>query len=113
VVQIAHPIDFAGKRRVLLALAHALGALDGLGRRIVSTDEARRLAQESLDAGEERLKAGVSTTFEVLELQKKLAENEAAEIRARADYNKAVSEYYRQTGTSLRVRFSVASRPSA
>ena len=36
-------------------------------------------------------------------MQKKLTEAEAAEIRARADYNKAVAEYYRQTGTSLRV----------
>jgi outer membrane protein len=38
----------------------------------------------------------------VLELQEKLSEAEAAEIRARADYNKAVAEYYRQTGTTLR-----------
>ena len=67
-----------------------------------STTESSRLAQESLDAGEQRLKAGTGTTFEVLELQKKLIEAEAAQLRARADYNKAVSEYHRQTGTALR-----------
>ena len=71
-------------------------------QRIVSTSEASRLAEESLDAGQERLRAGTGTTFEVLELQKRLIEAEAAELRARADYNKAVSEYERQTGTALR-----------
>lgn len=71
--------------------------------RITSTHEARVLAQESLDAGEERLRAGTGTTFEALELQKKLAEAEAAELRAHSDYNKAIGEYYRQTGTTLRV----------
>jgi hypothetical protein len=34
-------------------------------------------------------------------LQEKLAQAESAEIGAKADYNRAVSEYYRQTGTSL------------
>ena len=48
--------------------------------------------------------AGGGTTFEVLELQKKLTEAEAAVLRAEADYNKAIGEYHRQTGTSLRVQ---------
>ncbi len=71
--------------------------------RIVSTTEASAIAQESLSAGEERLRAGAGTTFEVLELQKKLIEAAAAELRARSDYNKAVSEYHRQTGVTLRL----------
>ncbi len=71
--------------------------------RITSTSEASALAQESLAAGEERLRAGAGTTFEVLELQKKLIEAEAAELRARSDYNKAVSEYHRQTGITLQL----------
>jgi outer membrane protein TolC len=70
--------------------------------RIESTSEASRLAQESLDAGEQRLKAGTGTTFEVLELQKKLVEAQSAEIRARADHNKAVAEFNRKTGRTLR-----------
>ena len=52
---------------------------------------------------EARLIAGTGTTFEVLELQKKLTEAETAELRARADYNKAVGRYRFQTGTTLRV----------
>ena len=41
---------------------------------------------------------------EVLALQKKLAEAETAELRAKADYNKAVAKCQQQTGTTLRVR---------
>ena len=52
-----------------------------------------------------RLRVGRAVTFEVLELQKRLAEAQTAEIRARADYNKAVSEYQRQIGTTLRVNY--------
>ncbi len=71
--------------------------------RIASTVEASALAKESLAAGEQRLRAGAGTTFEVLELQKKLIEAEAAELRSRSDYNKSISEYQRQTGNTLRV----------
>ena len=91
------------EQQIVVDVDNASGQVVTSRERIVSTAEARRLAQESLDAGEERLKAGVGTTFVVLELQSKLALAEAAEIRARADYNIAVGKYYQQTGTSLRV----------
>lgn len=89
------------EQQIVVQVDNASGEVLTARERIRSTDAARRLAQETLDAGGERLKAGVLTTFEVLELQRKLAEAEAAEIRAKADYNKAVSEYYRQTGVTL------------
>ena len=69
----------------------------------VANREARRLARESLSAGEARLVAGTGTTFEVLQLQKQLADAETAELRAIADYNKAVAQYRLQTGTTLQV----------
>jgi hypothetical protein len=39
----------------------------------------------------------------VLQLQKQLADAETAELRAIADYNKAVAKYRLETGTTLRV----------
>jgi outer membrane protein TolC len=91
------------EQQIVVDVDNASGQIVTGKERIASTSEARKLAQESLDAGEERLRAGTGTTFEVLELQKKLAEAEAAELRAQADYNKAIGEYQRQTGTTLRV----------
>lgn len=91
------------EQQIVVDVDNASGQIVTSRQRIASTVEARRLARESLSAGEERLRAGTGTTFEVLELQEKLATSEYAELLARSDYNKAVAEYHRQTGTSLRV----------
>ena len=90
------------EQQIVVDVDNASGQVITARQRIASTRESRKLAQESLNAGDERLKAGTGTTFEALELQKKFAEAQFAELRAQADYNKAVSEYHRQTGTTLR-----------
>ena len=92
------------EQQIIVDVDNAAGQITTNRERIESTSEARKLAKESLEAGEERLRAGTGTTFEVLELQRRLAEAELAELRARSDYNKAVAEYFRQTGTTLRER---------
>ncbi|MDB6152283.1 MAG: Outer rane efflux protein [Chthoniobacteraceae bacterium] len=94
------------EQQIVVDVDNASGQIITSRERIASTSEAHLLAQESLDAGEIRLRTGSGITFEVLELQKKLAEAEQAELRSRADYNKALSEYRRQTGTTLR-RYNV------
>ena len=91
------------EQQIIVLVDNASGAVTTARQRIEATREARRLAKESLVAGEGRLIAGIGTTFEVLELQKRLAEAETAEIRSLADYNKAVARYHQQTGTTLRV----------
>ncbi len=90
------------EQQIVVNVDNASGQIITSRQRIVSTTEASLLAQKSLDAGQERLRAGTGTTFEVLGLQKKLIETEAALLRARTDYNKAMSEYLRQIGTALR-----------
>ncbi|MEQ1860489.1 MAG: TolC family protein [Chthoniobacteraceae bacterium] len=99
------------EQEIVVRVDNANGSVVTARQRIASTQEARALAKESLDAGEERLRAGTGTTFEVLELQKKLAEAESAELRAHTDFNKAVSGYHRQTGTSLREHHVVLDAP--
>lgn len=91
------------EQQIMVDVDNASGQIVTARERIASTSEATRLAQESLDAGEVKHTAGTATTFEVLDLQQKLASAQAAELRARSDYNKAVSEYQRQTGTALKV----------
>lgn len=80
---------------------NAAGQIDTTRKRIEATREARRFAQETLAAGQSRLAAGTSTTFEVLQFQRDLAVSEAAELRARADYVKAVAQYALQVGSTL------------
>ena len=91
------------EQQIVVDVDNASGQIITARQRIESTQVARELAAESHEAAQGRLRADTGTTFEVLELQRRLAEAEFAEVRARADYNKAVSEYHRQTGTTLRV----------
>ena len=90
------------EQQIVVDVDIAAGQVVSDRARINATREALRLARESLDAGQQRLRAGTGTTFEVLQLQKELADAESALLRAQADHNKAVSEFYRKTGTSLK-----------
>ena len=85
----------------MVDVAFAAGEVNTARKRIDSTQEALRLAQESLDAGRKRHDAGKATTYEVLQLQRAMTESEASLINAQADYRKALSEYDRQTGVTL------------
>ncbi|XHR27810.1 MAG: TolC family protein [Chthoniobacteraceae bacterium] len=89
------------EQSIMVDVAYAAGEVNTARKRIDSTQEALRLAQESLDAGRKRHEAGKATTYEVLQLQKSMTESEASLINAQADYRKALSEYDRQTGVTL------------
>ncbi len=89
------------EQTIIVDVANAAGEVATAHQRIDSTNEALELAKESLSAGQKRHEAGSATTFEVLQLQKAMTEAAAAVIRAEADYRKALSEYDRQTGTTL------------
>lgn len=70
-------------------------------KRIEAASLSVKLAREVLGNEEEKLKAGLSTTREVLEAQRDLIRAEAGEIRAVVDYNVALSELERAKGTIL------------
>jgi outer membrane protein TolC len=91
------------EQQIIVQVDNAGGQIVSDRARIASTTEASRLARESLEAGTTRLRFGAGTTFEILDLQRTLAEKEYAEVKAASDYNKAVAEFYRQTGTTLQV----------
>ena len=54
-----------------------------------------------MKAEEAKLRAGISTSFLVLQARTELADARSAEIRARADYNKSLVELSRAEGTTL------------
>lgn len=68
---------------------------------IESSREARVFAEAALDAEQKKLENGKSTNFQVLELQDRLTQARAAEIRALTDYNKALQDFYYSEGTIL------------
>ena len=60
-------------------------------KRVQATRVARKLAEEKLNAEEKKFKVGLSTSFNVLEFQEDLAEEQSNEIKALIDYNKSLN----------------------
>ena len=70
-------------------------------QRVDSARQAREYSEAALDAEQQKLASGKSTTFVVLELQSKLTRSRFAEIQALADYNKSLVELYFREGTTI------------
>jgi len=69
--------------------------------RVNATRKAREYADDALRAGQARLAAGSTTSFEVLQLQNNLTTARSAEIRALADYNIATEQLAFDEGLTL------------
>ena len=60
-------------------------------KRVQATRVAQKLAEEKLNAEEKKFEVGLSTSFNVLEFQEDLAEEQSNAIKAIIDYNKSRS----------------------
>jgi outer membrane protein TolC len=72
--------------------------------RIDSTKQARLYAEAALDAEQKKLENGKSTSFVVLQLQRDLTSARSEEIRALADYYRALSTLSLNEATTLERR---------
>ena len=79
---------------------------------IASSQATTRLRQESYAAEVEKLKAGTSTTYTVLQMQRDLNDARVIELKAIADYNKALVALSHQEGTILK-RSGVSVEPES
>jgi outer membrane protein TolC len=77
---------------VMREISDALHTAQITLERARAAQRAVEFAQATLEAEERRLSGGTSTLFFVLQYQTELVNAQSAEIRARADYNKAVSQ---------------------
>ncbi len=66
-----------------------------------ATRKARQFAEAALEAEQKKLEAGKSTSFVVLQLQRDLTTARSAEMRAVADYHKALARLALSEGTVL------------
>ena len=80
---------------------NALQSVETTRMRVDTARASREAAQKQLDSEQRRFQAGMSTTYFVLERQNALSEAQGRELRAMTDYNKALSELQRVTGTTL------------
>ncbi len=87
---------------IIVGVDSAAIQVEAMSKLIVSRQAATRLQEETLRAEEEKLKAGASTTFVVLRIQRDLTDARVAELRAIADYNQALVDLALKDGTILK-----------
>jgi outer membrane protein len=96
---------------VLIQVEDAVARAQSDFERVAATREAAETARLAYEAEVKRLENGKSTSFQVLQFQERLDTARSQEIRALADYNRALAELYFSEGTILdRARIRVESK---
>jgi outer membrane protein len=85
----------------LVEIDEAVNQINSSLNRVKSTRQARLYSEEALNDEQKKLDSGKSTSFVVLQLQRDLTSARSDEIRALADYNKALAALYAAEGTTL------------
>ena len=87
--------------RVALEVDTVLARLRTDEQRLGATKKSREAAAQSAEGGAKRLAEGVTTSFEVLQLQKDYSQARSREYAALADLNKDLVDLYLAAGTLL------------
>ena len=77
------------ERTITLEVREAYRQIKTDIKRVHAARIAREFAEEKLNAEEKKFEVGLSTSFNLLEFQEDLAEQQSNEIKATIDYNKS------------------------
>ena len=92
------------EQNVMVQIDNAVKQAQSAWESVDATRQARVYAEVALEAEQGKYAAGKSTTFTVLQLQNNLTSARSQEIRALADYNRALSNLAQQEGNTLERR---------
>ncbi len=92
------------KQEITRQVRFAVRALEDGAAAIDAAVASRRLAARNLEAEETKFDNGLSTNFQVSEIQRALSDALLAEIQARVAYRQALAIYYASTGTFLEAK---------
>ena len=99
------------EQTVALAVRAAARNVDTAARTIVASRTARDAAERNLEAERRRYENGMTTNFQVLQIQQQLSDSRVRELQALVGYNQAVANYHREVGDILEVRGIVTEEP--
>ena len=100
---------------ISLDVSNSLERIAALQRRLDTAATSRELATQGLDVEEKRLEAGQSTSFSVLDFQRKVSEARTRELAARVDLKKAEAELWASMGvlpTNLGIVINADDKPA-
>ena len=89
------------RQNIMADVRQAVRDMDTASRSIVATRSARDAAERNLEAERRRFENGMTTNFQVLQIQQQLSDSRVRELQALIGYNSALSNYHRQVGDIL------------
>jgi len=92
------------RQNIVVQVRSTVRAIDTAAQDIAATRTARDAAEKNLDAERKRYENGMTTNFQVLQVQGQLSDARARELQALIGYNKAIAAYHRAVGDLLEVR---------
>lgn len=88
-------------------------SIDTAAKEIVASRTAREAAERNLDAERKRYENGMSTNFQVLQVQQQLTDSRASELQALVNFDKSVTAFHRAVGDLLDLRGIAVEEPAA
>lgn len=98
------------EQQAMADIANNIGVVNADLKRVEATRAATQYAELAYEGEKRKLENGKSTSFVVLQLQRDLTTARSNEIRALADYNKALFSLYQSEGSTLerlKIQFSI------
>ena len=86
---------------IITALGDAIDGMEASKQRFEAARVSTRLQEDSLEAEETKLEAGLSTALDVLELQEELEEARTSELSALIDFERERTRFLRAEGSLL------------
>ncbi|HEX4955576.1 MAG TPA: TolC family protein [Thermoanaerobaculia bacterium] len=87
--------------QVLAEVRTAVRGVEAAWQQIQAAGVSRRLQEKNLEAEQKRYENGMSTSFQVTQIQEDLTLAKSSEVRAIASYRRALASYYRAIGRLL------------
>ena len=103
-LQLARTSESQERENITLEVRKTVRDIDTNAKEITASRVARDAAEKNVDAERKRFENGMSTNFNVLQIQQQLEDARVREIQAVVGYSKSVSAYHRAIGDLLEVR---------
>lgn len=99
------------KQNIAVEVRGAARDVDTAARTIRASNTAREAAEQNLEAERRRYENGMTTNFQVLQIQQQLSDARVRELQALVGYEKAVANYHRAVGDILEVHRIAVDEP--
>jgi HAE1 family hydrophobic/amphiphilic exporter-1 len=109
-LQQSQTLEAQTRQNIIVEVRAAARAVETFARTIAASRAAREAAERNVEAERKRYENGMTTNFQVLEVQRQLSDARVRELFALVGYNKAVAAYHRAVGDILdvhNIRFEV------